>query len=305
MAAPVPGRYEIHFSPTCRGGVVEEGVDEDLLDAALLEPQPPGGRLVAAVDAVRGVGVVAPVDHQLGVSQRVLEQVVVLRVAEPPPEAVGVGRAPVPAFPAVRVVQDVGEPDEVEEPRPGRGPVAEVAPVVVRRGPGRDRLGPVLGADALHLAGDQLERLVPADPLVAGLAAVLRVALPVGVEVDPLHRVEDALVRVDPSPLGQREGRDAGLARRACTPHPRPPASTTPRRRRRTRAAARARSCRPPRARGSARRSCSSQSSVPPSSVPLLEGPVSRARADAPIGYAVGAPFRKAISVVAKPCRNV
>ena len=152
---------------------------------------------------------------ELGVSQRVLEQVVVLGVAEPPPEAVGVRRAPVPAFPAVGVVQDVGEPDEVEEPGPGRGPVPEVAPVVVRGGSGRDRLRPVVGADALHLAGDEVQRLVPADPLVAGLAPVLRVPLPVGVEVHPLHRVEDPLVRVDARAFGQREGSDAGLARRS------------------------------------------------------------------------------------------
>ena len=125
-------------------GVVEVGIQEDLADALVPEPQTPLGRLVAAVDAVRGVDVVAPVDDELGVLEAVLEHVVVLGVAQPPVEAEGVGGAPVPAFPAVRVVEDVGEADEAEEPGPGAGTVADVAPVVVRGRPGGDGLRAVL-----------------------------------------------------------------------------------------------------------------------------------------------------------------
>ena len=51
-----------------RGGVVEERVDEDGLLALIAQPQPPDGRIVAAVDAVGGVGVVAPRDQELGVA---------------------------------------------------------------------------------------------------------------------------------------------------------------------------------------------------------------------------------------------
>ena len=127
-----------------------------------------------------------------------------------------------PAFPTVRVVQDVGETDEAEEPGPGAGTVADVAPVVVRGRPGGDGFRAVLLADADHLAGDQLEGLFPADALVRRFAPVLRVA-PAGaggarstlrVEVHALHRVHDAVLRVDPCPLGERERGHAGLALR-------------------------------------------------------------------------------------------
>ena len=204
------------------GSVVAERVDEDLADALVPEPQPPLRRLVAAVDAVRGVAVVAPVDDQLGVLESVLEHVVLLGHAQPPVEAEGMGGSPVPAFPAIRVVEDVGEADEAEEPGPRSGPVAHVAPVVVRGGPGGDGLGAVGLADADHLARHQVEGLVPAYALVRRFAPVLRVT-PAraggagstrGVEVHPLHGVRDAVVGVDPRPLGECERGHAGLARR-------------------------------------------------------------------------------------------
>ena len=62
--------------------------------------------------------------------------------------------------------------------------------------------------------GHQVERLVPADALVAGGAAVLRVALAVRVEVHPLHRVEQPVGRVDERLPGERVRVDRGLARR-------------------------------------------------------------------------------------------
>ncbi len=197
-----------------RRGVVVEGVDEDGLDAPIPQPQAPDGRVGAAIDAVGGVGVVAPRDQELGVAERILEQVVVLGVAQPPVVAVGVGRAPVPAFPAVGVVEDVGEPDHVEEAGPRSRAVAEVPPVVVGGGPGHDRLGAVIGADALHLAGDEVESFVPADPLVARLAAILLIAVAVGIEIHPLHGVEDPFVGIHAGPLHQGERRHAGFAER-------------------------------------------------------------------------------------------
>jgi len=195
-----------------RRGVVVEGIDEDGLDALVTQPQPPHGGVGTAVDAVGGVGVVAPGDQEFGVAERVLEQVIMLGVAQPPVEAVGVSGTPVPALPAVRVVEDVGEADEVEEARPRARAIAQVSPVVVRGGPGHDGLGTVLGADALHLAGDQVQSLVPADAYIRRLAAVLRVPLPIGIEVDPLHGVEDALLGIHPGPFYQRERRHTGFA---------------------------------------------------------------------------------------------
>ena len=51
-----------------RVGVVVERVDEDGLDALLLEPHAPDRRLLARVRAARGVGVVGPEDDHLGVA---------------------------------------------------------------------------------------------------------------------------------------------------------------------------------------------------------------------------------------------
>ena len=67
--------------------------------------------------------------------------------------------------------------------------------------------GPCSRLHALDLAGDDVERLVPADALVARLAAVLRIALAVRVEIDALHRVSRRSLRIDDrldaSPAGE------------------------------------------------------------------------------------------------------
>ena len=91
-----------------RVGVVVEGVDEDGLDALLLEPRAPDGRLLARVRPAGGVRVVGPEDDHLGVAHHVLQVVERLGHAETPVEAVGVRGAPVPPLPAVRVVEHGG-----------------------------------------------------------------------------------------------------------------------------------------------------------------------------------------------------
>ena len=148
---------------------------------------------------------------------------------------------------------------------------------------------------------DQVERLVPADALVAGLAAVLRVPLPSGIEIDALHRVEDPLLRVDPRAFGQREGGDAGLARRrvllavdvegpggrvVVVEHERPHADDLP-----------ILDVHADRAAAGAVHEALFRHLAP-----LIEWTVPLAYVVA--SYAVGAPLRRAISVVAKPWRK-
>ena len=177
--------------------VVVEGVDEDHLDALLLEPLPPERGFLAGVGAAGGVRVVGPVDDLLRVLQGVAEAIVGLRHAQAPEEPVGVRRAPVPAFPAVGVVEHRGELQHVHEAGEGAHLVAHDAPVVVRRGDAADGRAAVGLLDPHDLLGHDVGGLFPGDALVAGFAAVLRVALAVGVEVHALHGVLDALVRVD------------------------------------------------------------------------------------------------------------
>ena len=163
------------------------------------------------VRAARGVGVVGPEDHHLRVAHHVLQIVERLGHAEAPVEAVGVGGAPVPALPAVRVVEDGGGLEAVHEAHERAHLVADDAPVVVRRGHAADGRVAVLLAHARDLARDDVQRLVPGDALVGRLAAVLRVALAVRVEVDALHRVLDAVVGVEAPALGEHHRRHVEL----------------------------------------------------------------------------------------------
>jgi len=49
-----------------------------------------------------GIGIVAPVNNQLGIFKGIFQQVIMLGYAQPPEKAVGMGGAPVPPFPACR-----------------------------------------------------------------------------------------------------------------------------------------------------------------------------------------------------------
>src|SRR5690242_14199907 len=104
-------------------------------------------------------------------------------------------RAPVPAFPAGWAEAHLCRADQVVEAEQRGEPVIDVAPLLVGRVEGCDGAGSVLGLHAPDFAGDEVQRFIPANADISGLAAVLSIAFSVGVEVYPLHRVEDALVR--------------------------------------------------------------------------------------------------------------
>ncbi len=192
-----------------------------ILTPEFLEPATADVAFVASVDpGATGLGVGRPVDDQVGVLERVLQQAVLLGDAQAVAEAPHVHGAPVPAFPAVRVVLGIGVADEVQEAEEGAVAVAHVAPHVVRPGRGHDPRRTDLPVDADDLLGHQVEGLVPADGLVPGDAAVLDVALALGIEIHPFERREDALRRVDGGAVGHRPGRRRGLAGRGERPAP-------------------------------------------------------------------------------------
>ncbi len=66
----------------------------------------------------------------------------------------------------------------------------------------------------LDLVGDELDRLVPRDAHVTRLAAVLWIALAVRIVIDALHRVEQAIRRIDDGFRILPVRRQRGLARR-------------------------------------------------------------------------------------------
>ena len=185
------------------------------LDAEFLGPQATLGALEPGIAAVGAFGIARPEDDHLGFLEAVLDPAVACRHADAHRIAEMVHRAPVPALPAVRVGGDAGEADQIGEAHERAEVIADVSPLVVGRHGKGDRAGAVDALLPVDLLGDDVERLVPADAHVAGLAPVLRIALAVGIEVHPLHGVKDALVRIDDGFHGQRVRRHEPAARRA------------------------------------------------------------------------------------------
>ena len=208
--------------------MVEVGVDEDHLHAQFLEPEPARRTFEGGVAAGGRLRVGRPVDHHLGVLERILQQVVLLRYPQAVAEAPHVHGAPVPAFPAVGVVLAVGHPHEVHETVVRAEAVPDVAPHVVRAGGGEHPRGPQFPLTALDLRGHQIEGLVPAYWLVVRYPPVPTVA-PAGpgrtcgavrVEVDPLERRRNALGRVDRRLVGHGPRGQGGPAGRSEGPAP-------------------------------------------------------------------------------------
>jgi hypothetical protein len=97
-----------------RGGVAMR-IDVNEFDAELLCPQAPLGSLEAHVAAVGALRVARPEHDLFGVLQAVLDGAVVAGPSHPLAVSPVMQRAPVPAFPAVRVRRHAREADQVAE----------------------------------------------------------------------------------------------------------------------------------------------------------------------------------------------
>ena len=211
-AASVPGRGAIHLSPMLLAVQLQYGsMTTNWMPSSFIHTTP-DEVLLAGVHVRGAVGVHRPEDDLFGVLERVLQKFGLLAMPETPPVAPGVGRAPVPALPAVGVVEAHAVAQDVEEAPQRAQLVVEEAPVVVRGGHGRDGRRSVGLTDARDLTGDQVQGLVPGDALVFVLTAQFGMPLPVGIEVLALERVVDAVL-VDTLPLGHLVGLQGGLAR--------------------------------------------------------------------------------------------
>ncbi len=193
---------------------IQIGIDVDHLDADVLRPQAADRAFEAGIAAGRRLRVGRPEHHQFAILETVLDLPVGLGRAVAHGIAVVVHRAPVPAFPAVGVDDHLGRADRVVEPEQRAEIVAEIAPGVVRGMAGEDRAVAVLRLHPPDLGSDDVERLVPGNALVAGDAAVLRVARAVGIEVDALHRMEQPILGIDRRLVGEAVRGNAGLRRR-------------------------------------------------------------------------------------------
>ena len=193
------------------GAVVQVGTDVDLLDADLgPEVADLRGHLAAPAPG-RGLGVAAYADDGVGVLGDVPKQVGLISLLADRVHAPHVLGAPVPTLPGVRLASLQREASEqVHQMR-----VAAVATVHDFRLAVAVALTEHSGVavrvyDAADLVGADLGGIVPADALVAADAAVLRIALAVGVPVDALQRIRHAVLRIHALLVADRKRRQRG-----------------------------------------------------------------------------------------------
>ena len=173
-------------------GVVHFGTDVHLLEADLAPEEEQPARQLPAKTPRRGLGVASPHHHHVAVLGDVVHDVVGRVHHAHQTLAPDVPGAPVPALPAVRVTHLLGKAAHLVEEQGGatmRG-MDELA-FTVAVALHQDGQRTVVLVHALDLGRDEVGGLVPGDAHVLALAPILRVALPVGVPVDPLEGVLD------------------------------------------------------------------------------------------------------------------
>ena len=202
------------FSRQELGGRVVMRIDVHDLDAELLQPLPTHRAFLRAIGTTVGFRIGRPEHHHLAVLQQILDGAVSFTLADAHRVAPVVRGAPVPAFPAVRIMMDGRVTDGIAEAVQSAEVIADMAPGMMRAVRDGHGARAMIVLHAFDLAGDQVERLRPRDADIFRLATVLRIALAVRVEVDALHRVEQTVGRIDRRPAGLPVRGERGLARR-------------------------------------------------------------------------------------------
>ena len=60
----------------------------------------------------------------------------------------------------------------------------------------RDGAGPMVAPRTHDLARDDVQRLVPTDPLIAGDATILRITFAIGIEIHAFQGVKNAVIGI-------------------------------------------------------------------------------------------------------------
>ena len=178
------------------GGMVEVRIDMNDFDAHFLQPLAAWRAFVRRIRTAGGFRIGRPEHDHFGFLHQVLDQAIGLDLAQAHAIAVVVHRAPIPTFPTVRVVHHLGGADGVEKLVGSTEVITNISPGMVRTMVAHDRALTEITLYALDFRSDDIERLVPTDPDIAGNAAILAIALAVGIEVDALHRIEQAIRRI-------------------------------------------------------------------------------------------------------------
>ena len=189
-------------------------VDVYDLDAELLQPLPTHRAFLGAIGTAVGFRIGRPEHDHLAVLQQILDGAVSFTLADAHRVAPVMRGAPVPAFPAVRIMMDGCVTDGIAEAVQSAEVIADMAPGMMRAVRDSHGARTMIVLHAFDLAGDHVERLRPRDADIFRLATVLRIALALRIEIDPLHRVEQAVRRIDCRPAGLPVRGERRLARR-------------------------------------------------------------------------------------------
>src|SRR5262249_48190097 len=152
-------------------------IDVNHLDAELgvLEPLAADGALLRPVGTTGRFRISRPEYDHVAVLQAVLDRAVGLRLADAQWIAPMMDRAPVPALPAIGIVMYLGIADGIAEAMQGGEIVADIAPGMMRAVGYRHHAGAIRALKPLNFGRDKIERLVPRNPHIAGLAAIVRI----------------------------------------------------------------------------------------------------------------------------------
>ena len=95
-------------------------------------------------------------------------------------------------------------------------PVSDVAPVMMGRRGGNNRARAIGPLSPLYLRHQNIQSFIPGNPLVAGLAPILGLAVfALEIKVFPQQRIENSIFRIDAGPFSQDIGsKPGGIGRR-------------------------------------------------------------------------------------------
>ena len=113
------------------GGVVEVGIDMHNLDVAVLQPLAAHGALERPIGARGRLRIGRPENDHLAILEAVFHGAVAFALADAQGISPMVRGAPIPAFPAVGIVMDLGMAHGVHEAEIGGKVIADIAPGVV------------------------------------------------------------------------------------------------------------------------------------------------------------------------------
>ena len=178
-----------------RSTIVEVRAHVDLLDADVSEPIRDEARHLTTPAPRRGLGIAAPDKDGVGVLGDILDDVVGNGLHADgihTPDMLG---TPIPALPGVWLTSLLQKAAR-ESQQVGLATMCSMdgLGLTVTIGLRVDGERTALVLDPLDLGRDDVAGLIPGDALVLGDAAVLRIALAVGIPVDALQGVRDAIL---------------------------------------------------------------------------------------------------------------